>query len=685
MGERKIISLTREENMNYHVKKSGSDLNPGTEAQPFLTISKAAYVARPGDVITVHEGVYREWVSPKCGGTSSQPIVYQAAEGENVVITGAEVITEWEKDGNIWKTVIDNKFFGGFNPYSEVLFGDWLFTRDRIFHLGEVYLNGHAMYEAVSVDTVREPVKSAKSKEPEFSVYAWYAEVDDHNTTIYANFHGEDPTKGNVEINVRRFCFWPENPGRNYITVRGFTMKQAATQWAPPTALQEGLIGPHWSKGWIFENNTISESRCSGISLGKEESTGQNEWMALLTKMGHQREQEVIFRAFNNGWNKDNIGSHIVRNNHIYNCGQAGIVGHLGCVFSLIENNHIHHIRLKREFEGAEVGGIKLHAAIDTIIRNNVIHDSFRGLWLDWQAQGTRVSGNVIFGNDSEDVLVEVSHGPTMFDHNILLSRHSFKTLSHSCALVHNLIAGTISTGKELNRHTPYHVPHSTSIAGMNRFTGGDDRYYNNVFLREKGDTRSDEPYYEAFFSGEILRPEDINPFSGAFLSYPVGTAVYNNCPGADDEKPWERFRRFLRGETKEGEEAKPSYASLSNPDPLAVYIENNVYFNKALPYKKEKGAKVYEDSGIEYVIDRENKKVIIEVTKPELLVESAAEIVTTAKLGAGFQTEQLFEKPDGSPYCFDTDFFGESRGNSAIPGPFQVTGKKRYEFSFEY
>lgn len=683
--------------MNYHVKKTGSDLNPGTKEQPFLTINKAAYVAKPGDVITVHEGIYREWVSPKSGGTSSQRITYQAAEGENVIISGAEVITNWEKDGDIWKAVIDNKFFGGFNPYNEVLFGDWLFTRDRVFHLGEVYLDGHAMYEAVSVKEVRNPKRSETSKEPEFSVYKWYAEVDDHNTTIYANFHGEDPTKGNVEINVRRFCFWPASPGCSYITVRGFTMKQAATQWAPPTALQEGLIGPHWSKGWIIENNTISDSRCTGISLGKEESTGQNEWTTLFTKMGHQREQEVIFRAINKGWSKENIGGHIVRNNHIYNCGQAGIVGHLGCAFSVIENNHIHNITHKREFHGAEVGGIKFHAAIDTIIRNNVIHNSYRGIWLDWQAQGTRTSNNLLFDNDSEDMMVEVSHGPTMIDHNIMLSGHAFKTLSHSCALVHNLIAGTISTGNELNRPTPYHVPHSTAIAGMTNFTGGDDRYYNNVFLREKGDTRSDEPYHESFFSGEKLNPDEITPFSGAFLSYPVGTAVYNNCPGPDDEKPWERAKKLFAigaqppkpqeeksDDNDEDEAAKPAYASLAAPSPLAVYIENNVYFNRALSYKKEKGAKLYEDSGIEYTIDWEDKKVIIEITNPEMLIESAADIITTEKLGFGFHTEQLFEKPDETPYCFDTDFFGNPRGESAIPGPFHVTGKQKFEFSFK-
>ena len=30
-----------------------------------------------------------------------------------------------------------------------------------------------------------------------------------------------------------------------------------------------GLIGTHWSKGWIIENNDISYSKCSGVALGK--------------------------------------------------------------------------------------------------------------------------------------------------------------------------------------------------------------------------------------------------------------------------------------------------------------------------------------------------------------------------------------------------------------------------------
>ena len=54
----------------YHVAKRGNDKNEGTLNSPFLTIQEAANIAQPGDIITVHEGVYRERVNPPRGGAS---------------------------------------------------------------------------------------------------------------------------------------------------------------------------------------------------------------------------------------------------------------------------------------------------------------------------------------------------------------------------------------------------------------------------------------------------------------------------------------------------------------------------------------------------------------------------------------------------------------------------------------
>ena len=72
----------------YHVSVKGKDTNVGSLSAPLRTIQAAADNAMPGDVITVHEGVYRERVVPPRGGESDgKRIVYQSAEGEPVSYT----------------------------------------------------------------------------------------------------------------------------------------------------------------------------------------------------------------------------------------------------------------------------------------------------------------------------------------------------------------------------------------------------------------------------------------------------------------------------------------------------------------------------------------------------------------------------------------------------------------------
>ena len=318
-----------------------------------------------------------------------------------------------------------NALFGTFNPFAEEIDGDWIVYADASTpkkHLGDVYLNGTSFYEVAGVDEVSEPPLRTEMidnwtgtvdriRDTEQTQLVWYAEVGADQTTIWANFGGADPNDELVEINVRRSVFYPTEHHLDYITVRGFELAQAATPWAPPTADQPGLIGPNWAKGWIIEDNVIHDAKCSAVSIGKEISTGHNFATLRRDKPGYQYQLESVFAARQIGWDREHIGSHIIRRNTIYDCGQNGIVGHLGCVFSTIEDNHIYNIAIKREFYGYEIGGIKLHAALDVIIRHNRIHDCTLGIWLDWQTQGTRVSRNLCYANN-RDLFVEVSHGP---------------------------------------------------------------------------------------------------------------------------------------------------------------------------------------------------------------------------------------------------------------------------------
>ncbi|MDG1300612.1 MAG: xylosidase, partial [Opitutae bacterium] len=133
----------------FHVAKSGNNTNVGSVTKPLLSIQRAADLAQPGDTITVHAGIYRERVSPPRGGTSdAQRIIYRAAPDEAVAIKGSEVITDWKQVANdTWTVTIPNSFFGDFNPYSDLIKGDW-YQASQPYHTGAVYLNGHWLKEA---------------------------------------------------------------------------------------------------------------------------------------------------------------------------------------------------------------------------------------------------------------------------------------------------------------------------------------------------------------------------------------------------------------------------------------------------------------------------------------------------------------------------------------------------------
>ncbi|MFC4700409.1 carbohydrate-binding protein [Glaciecola siphonariae] len=306
----------------------------------------------------------------------------------------------------------------------------------------------------------------------------WYASVNDTHTNIYAQINGFDPNIEGIEINVRETLFYPSKPNINYIRVNGFEFAHAATNWAPPTAEQKAAVGTHWSKGWIIENNRIRHARTVCLSLGKYGDEFDN--TAADSAAGYVG---TIERALARDWNKESVGGHLVRGNHISHCEQAGIAGSMGAIFSEITQNTIHDIHQQKLFDGYEMAGIKLHAPIDTLIARNHIFDSHRGIWLDWMTQGTRISENVLHDNDDQDLWLEVNHGPAIIDNNIFLSKRALSDWSQGNAYLHNLFAGEVTQRSVPERSTPYHYPHSTQIKGYSGIVGGDNHFINNLFV----------------------------------------------------------------------------------------------------------------------------------------------------------------------------------------------------------
>ena len=654
--------------MRWYVDQSAAFQGDGSKERPFTRIQDAANCAGPGDEVLVAPGIYREYVNPVHAGTPQARITYRSMEKNAAVITGAEELKNWEKDGALWKTSVENSIFGTYNPYTTYVYGDWYFA-GKTKHTGAVFLNDRMLYEAASVEACRKAERSTVSWVPDESVYQWYAEQtpDGGKTVFWCNFQEKDPNREKVEFTVRRECFMPSKTGVGYITVSGFKVDKAAPTWAPPAAFQDCMIGPHWAKGWVIEDCEISNSKCSGIGLGKYLDPENDHYFTTKhVKSPTQMERDAVCRGQYHGWLKETVGSHIVRRCNIHHCEQGGIIGRMGGVFSLIEDNHIHHINNMMELGGAEIAGIKMHAAIDVVMRRNHIHHCTMGIWCDWEAQGTRITGNLLHDNmrpdfakqltggmTCQDIFVEVSHGPTLIDNNILLSDVSLRFATQGVAMVHNLICGAFTYVGEgtQQRYTPYHIPHRTEVMGFMTFLHGDNRFYNNIFIQKWPDrdfvVRSD--------SREEMEIENRK----------TGTMVWDSYPTYD---AW--ISQFdLDTDTPDMAKLEPAHMGH-----LPVWSEGNLYFNGAKAFRAEKNGAVDTKHPVRVSAAETDGGWTLQTDLYEFLKEEeglACRMIHSDILGKAFEPEERFENPDGSAITFDTDYFGKQRGVDVIPGPF--------------
>ena len=200
-------------------------------------------------------------------------------------------------------------------------------------------------------------------------------------------------------------------------------------------------------------------------------------------------------------------------------------------------------------------------------------------------AQGTRVTKNLMYNNDLEDLFMEVNHGPTLVDNNLLLSEVGITTQSEGGALIHNLIAGQIAMWPEPGRYTPYHLPHSTEVAGISTILSGDYRCLNNIFLGL----------------------------------------------GPDENKRDARYHYGLVG---------------FNSAVWPVWINGNIYYNKAMPHKDEIRFIRNGDFKPDLEITTEGNAVYLKFSLDEKGTDVKTDFVTTALMGKAKMPRELFREP---------------------------------------
>jgi hypothetical protein len=338
----------------------------------------------------------------------------------------------------------------------------------------------------------------------------------------------------------------------------------------------------------------------------------------------------TINRALAFGWNKGTVGSHIVRNNTIAWCEQTGIVGSMGCSFSIIQGNTIHDIHVRRLFDGAEMAGIKFHGAIDVQIMNNHIYRTNMALWLDWMAQGAQVKNNLMHDN-GWDIFLEVDHGPILVSNNVLLSKTSLLMNSSGVAFVHNLIGGRTDVVAFDGRLTPYHKPHSTDVSALHDNPGGDVRFINNLYVSDGNSRQYDRALLPVVMKGNVY------------------------TKGSNQPMPADYFKK---------------YGNLN--DSMLALLQN----------KQETDALETQDFDAAVNLVHDKRSVYLEINLDKnWITEQKRKLVTTQSLGKAIIPALPFENKDGSPLIIDTDYFGNKRNTAnPSPGPFEIkqSGKQK-------
>lgn len=371
---------------------SASDQNPGTAAKPFQTINAAAQQAQPGDTILVHAGIYRERVTPPRGGGPNQPIVYEAAPGETVVLRGSEVwsATPMSAEASAtssgyWEGPLPTNLFPGIDPFTK-----------QLERMPDGYLRGQVFCQSLPLRQVLD--RETLTSQPD----VWYFDPQKRWLRVHLSQAYPLSKPPFLEVSTRRAVFAPQIRGLGYIHVRGFVMEHGANPFPSgfwhSQSPQAGILSTRSGHHWLIENNTVRFAKSLGIDSGSE---GPYDIDGL--------EQPI----------PEAVGYHNIRHNLIVDNGAGGIAGWKQTAsliaYNVIERNN------RLGFTAPETGGIKVHAFVDGQIIGNILRNNeCFGIWVDNVYRDARISRNLVLGNQGAGIFVELGGGPILVDNNVV-------------------------------------------------------------------------------------------------------------------------------------------------------------------------------------------------------------------------------------------------------------------------
>ncbi|MBN2449381.1 MAG: right-handed parallel beta-helix repeat-containing protein [Lentisphaeria bacterium] len=371
---------------------AAADTNPGTEAAPLQTIAAAAERARAGDTVRVKAGVYREAVALRHSGTAESPIRFVADPAGSVVVSGAELLSEWaplpgetpiyshawpHRFAINWKDGKPIEHHPEYHPRwgraeQVVVDGRLLVIAENLDELRSAWKDRGEVSDAVRGTVGQEGVPDVLAPATWPGMFA----VDTDAKRLYLWLaDGSSPSGRVVEAAARGQLFganqWQVKEGLEHIHVRGFTFRYGAS------FPQRGILTLHG------RSNLVEDCLVDAASGGGAHVCGAMRG-CTIRRCGH-----VGGGAVGNGFVNEQV---------------------------LVQDNCWKPIR-----RGWDAGGAKSARAHGGLVRQCVYRrNGGPGLWFDIDVADVTVSESVFMDNEMSGLFVEISRD-FVIRHNLFL------------------------------------------------------------------------------------------------------------------------------------------------------------------------------------------------------------------------------------------------------------------------
>jgi parallel beta-helix repeat protein len=394
---------------------NAADTNPGTEAAPWKTLTRAAGAKElaPGDTVLVKSGVYREHMDITVSGAPGTPVTFAAVPGHRVVIKGSEIVRgPWSRlkdDANakepypnaftgVWKVRLGEEHFA--DPDFPASYADkakrWV---------SQVFVDDDKVLQRIGPDPIYANEPYAKLAH----VGRGLADIIDDSfyfdaaeETLYIKIGGE-PAWFNLEVGVRGW---------------GLTARKV-----------HDVVG----RGFEVRHNRQPGGQWPMASLGECERVvieGCRFYQADFCGLGIWRSKQCLVRDCELSYN-----------------GNTGF-GMGECEDCTLEDSRLLFNNYRRFHAGWHAGGLKCIPGNRrcTVQRCEVAYNlASDGIWFYAENADIRILDNVSHHNDGCGIFFEINPGGGLIANNLCYAnkgRGIYLSGSQKTWVVHNTVAG---------------------------------------------------------------------------------------------------------------------------------------------------------------------------------------------------------------------------------------------------